>query len=414
MNTRKISAVAVLVASLSLFACDEQVVPTQQSKNAATLLHAPGEGRRIIVAGDDPPPSAPPEFQQYTWIDVTADAGWLDAHTAYGQGVVRYGANNATADVILSVRNAAGTIIGSNTGHAADSYVFPGDHTLRTSTTVYVTPTCGSTAQATASGTAFNTWLSTSQSMVKWGDKSDGDTKTAAQPTCPPSTTTCLDTKATNYGGSLPCAYPPPPSGGGTQPLPPPSGPTYPGAYYPPTYTPTGPSGYWLCVTWNANTIYETRDCRWVTTGYDRLSARPMSLARLVAPGTPARTQGSTDLPSVFVVVSDQVPADAIGVVERHKTGPFKNVLLVPSSNVRPAVFVAAMQALYDSRDKDGEAPAKELSITLRGTILDQQFPAADRNYAAGFTAQISSARRGNAGAYGNLPIVEFKLGARR
>jgi hypothetical protein len=89
-------------------------------------------------------------------------------------------------------------------------------------------------------------------------------------------------------------------------------------------------------------------------------------------------------------------------------------VLLIPSSTVRPAVFVAAMQALYDSRDKDGEAPAKELSITLRGTILDQQIPSTDRDYAAGFTAQISSAKKGNAGTYGTLPIVEFKLGAKR
>jgi hypothetical protein len=81
---------------------------------------------------------------------------------------------------------------------------------------------------------------------------------------------------------------------------------------------------------------------------------------------------------------------------------------------VRPAVFIAAMQALYDSRDTDGEAPAKELSITLRGSILDQQIPSTDRDYAAGFTAQIASAKRGNAGSYGTLPIVEFKLGNRR
>jgi hypothetical protein len=413
MNTRKISAVAVLVASLSLFACDEQVVPTEQSKDAAPQLQIPTDDRRAVsVIGDDPPPSAPPEYQQYTWIDVTADVGWLDAHTAYATAVNRYGANNATADINLSVRNAAGTVIGSNTGHAAESWVFPGDHTLRASTTVYVTPTCGSVAQGTASGSAFDTWLSTSQSTVRWGDKSDGDTKTASQAACPPPPT-CTDAKATNYGGPLPCTYPPPSTGGGTQ-TPPPSGNTYPGAYYPPGYTPSGPTGYWLCVTFNANTIYETRDCRWVTTGYDRLSARPMSLARLVAPGAPARVQGSADLPSVFVIVSDQVPANAVGIVERHRTGPFKNVLLVPSSNVRPAVFIAAMQALYDSRDKDGEAPTNPLSITLRGTILDQQIPSADRDYAAGFTAQIASAKKGYAASYGILPIVEFKLGSRR
>jgi len=118
MNTRKISAVAVLVASLSLFACDEQVVPTEQSKDAAPQLQIPTDDRRAVsVIGDDPPPSAPPEYQQYTWIDVTADVGWLDAHTAYATAVNRYGANNATADINLSVRNAAGTVIGSNTGH---------------------------------------------------------------------------------------------------------------------------------------------------------------------------------------------------------------------------------------------------------------------------------------------------------
>src|SRR3954447_13274013 len=210
MNTRKLSVVAVLVASMSCCACDEQVVPTEQSKGAAPLLHVPGEDRRVIVAGDDPPPSAPPEFQQYTWINVTADAGWLDAHTAYGQAINQYGANNATADVSLSVRNASGTIIGTNSNHAADSYVFPGDHTLRTSTTVYVMPTCGSVAQAAANGTAFNTWLSTGQSMVKWGEKADGDSKTAPQASCPPPAG-CQDTQATNFGGPLPCTYPPPP-----------------------------------------------------------------------------------------------------------------------------------------------------------------------------------------------------------
>jgi hypothetical protein len=415
MNSRKLSAVAVIVASLSLFACDEQIVPTEQSKDAAPRVAAPTDGRRIILTGSQTPPStAPAEYQHYTWITVTADVGWLDAHTAYATSVVQYGANNATADINLNVRNAAGTVIGSNSGRAVDSWVFPGDHTLRVSTTVYVTPTCGSVAQGMASGTAFDTWMTTSQSLLKWGDKGDSDTKTAAQASCPLPSTTCQDTQATNYGGPLPCTYPTssPTSGGGTPP--PPSGPTYPGAYYPPTYTPTGPSGYWLCVTFNANTPYETRDCRWVSTGYDRLATRPMSLSRIAAPGTPARAQSSTDLPSVFVIVSDQVPADAIAIVERHKTGPFRNVLLVPSSSVRPAVFVAAMQALYDSRDKDGEAPTNPLSITLRGTILDQQIPSADRDYAAGFTAQIASAKKGYAASYGILPIVEFKLGSRR
>ena len=415
MNTSKLSAVAVLVASLSLFACDEQVVPTQQLRDAVPRLDLPKDSRRVItVVGDDPPPSAPPEYQHYTWINVTAQVGWLDANTSYGQSIVQYGANNATADVTLTVRNASGAVIGSNTGHASESWVFPGDHTLRTSTNAYVSTACGSVAQATASGSAFDTWLNTSQNITKWGDKSDGDTKSAPQASCPP--TKCDDVKATNYGGPLPCTYPAPaPTGSGPQIPPPPSGPSYPGANFPPTYSPGGPIGHWECTFYNAGTGYELQACVWVANTYgDRLASRPMSLARIATPGAPARTQGSADLPSVFVIVSDQVPADAIGIIERHKTGPFKNVLLVPSSTIRPAIFVAAMQALYDSRNKDGETPAKELSMTLRGTILDQQIPSADRDYAASFTTQISSAKKGNAGDYGDRPIVEFKLGAPR
>jgi hypothetical protein len=414
MNTRKLSAVVVLVALLS--ACDEQLVPTQQLQDAATQVQVPVGGHRVITSGSQTPPSsAPAAYQHYTWITVRADVGWIDAHTAYGQSIVEYGANNATADVALTVRNASGAIIGSSSGHAAESWVFPANHILRTSTNVYVTPTCGSVAQANAGGAAFDTWLGTTQSMVKWGDKQDSDTKTAAQSSCAPTTNICLDPYATNYQGPMPCAYPAPtPTGSGPQTPPPPSGPTYPGANYPPTYSPTSPPGHWECVTWNTGTPYETRTCQWISGSWDRLAARPLSLTRIAAPGAPARALSSTGLPSVFVIVSDQVPAGAIAIVERHKTGPFKNVLLVPSSTVRPAVFIAAMQALYDSRDTDGEAPAKELSITLRGTILDQQIPSTDRDYAAGFTAQIASAKKGNAGSYGTLPIVEFKLGPRR
>jgi hypothetical protein len=414
MNTRKLSAVAVLVASLSLSACDDQVVPTMQSQDAAPGLQVPTDDRRVItVVGDDPPPSAPPAYQHYTWINVDVDVGWMDAHTAYGQAIVSYGANNATADIVLSVRNSAGAVLGTNSGHAAENFVFPGDHTLRVSTTVYVTPTCGSIAQGTASGTAFDTWMNTSQNLLRWGEQAGSGAKTSAQPACAPPT--CKDPYATNYNGPMPCTYAaPPPAVPPPQTPPPPSGPTYPGANYPPTYSPGAPAGHWECTFYDAGTGYQKQACVWVSGSYDRLAPTRLSLSRLVAPGTPARTQSSAAIPSVFVIVSDQVPAGAIAVIERHKTGPLKNVLLIPSPVIRPAVFVAAMQALYDSRDKDGDSPANELSITLRGSILDQQIPSTDRDYAASFTAQISTAKRGNAASYGTLPIVEFKLGARR
>jgi len=406
MNISKLSAVAVVVACFCVSACDEHALPTQEFKDAAQRLEVPADGRRVIMTGPQTPPSfAPAPYQHYTWINVTADVGWLDAHTAYGQAIVQYGANNATADINLSVRNASGTIIGANSAHASESWVFPGQHTLRQSTTVYVSPTCGSVAQATASGGAFDSWINTSQNTLKWGDVSQTDTRSSAQALCPPPPT-CQDTKALNYGGPLPCNYVQ--TGGGTYP---PSGPYPPGAYYPP---PTYTVGHWECTTWNKGTPYEVQYCNWISASAARLPMRPATLARLAAPGAPSPTQAGTDLPSVFVIVTDQVPSDAIAVIERHRTGPFKNVLLVPSSSIRPAVFIAVMQALYDSRDKDGDTPERELSLTLRGTILDQQIPSADRDYAAAFTSQIASAKKGDAGAYGIRPIGEFKLGAKK
>src|SRR3982751_5032850 len=171
MNTSKLSAVAVVVAFLSLSACDEHALPTQESKDAAPRLEAPADGRRVILNGSQIPPSyAPAAYQHYTWINVMSDVGWLDAHTAYAQAIAQYGGNNATADISLSVRNASGTVIGSNSAHASESWVFPGSHTLRASTTVYVTPTCGSIAQATASGSVFDSWFNTSQNILKWGE----------------------------------------------------------------------------------------------------------------------------------------------------------------------------------------------------------------------------------------------------
>jgi hypothetical protein len=122
----------------------------------------------------------------------------------------------------------------------------------------------------------------------------------------------------------------------------------------------------------------------------------------------------AADLPSVFVIVSDQVPADAMAVIERHRQGPLKNVLLVPSSTIRPAVLVAALRALSDARGKQGETPAKDFTLTLEGGILDQQIPAAARDYAATFTALIANAKRGDAGAYGLRPMLELRLADRK
>jgi hypothetical protein len=351
----------------------------------------------------------PPAYQHYTWIDVRADVGWYNANTAYGQAIVDFGANNATAEVDLTVRNAQGAVIASNKGQSQASYIFPGNHALVASTNAVVSQTCGAIAQATANGRAWDSFFTPTGSTMTWGQKGGSDTKTASQPACVP--TTCLDTSASNYGGPLPCTYPPPPPpSGGDGSTPPSTG----GTTQPPTYEPAPfvPSGHWECVIYFQGTDYEKEYCTWYA-DYTRLPKS--SPAFTLNAGTPtSRTQGSADLPTVFVIVSDQVPADAMAVIERRKQGPYRNVLLIPTSTIRPAVLVAALRALADSRGTKGETPAKDLQLTLKGGVLDQQIPAVAREYASSFTTMIANARRGDAGAYGQRPILEIRLGDRK
>jgi hypothetical protein len=398
---------AVFSFALTLVsACgDAASIPTQVPTEAVPRVLAPDDGpqRSISIGSQTPPASVPSAYQHYTWLDVTADVGFLPGNYAYGQAVVSYGGNNATASVTLSARNASGTQVASNSGFAQDSRVFPGNYGLTASTNMYLPATCGLTVQASAVGSAWDEFFNTGFSVAKWGLKSASDSKSISQAACAPPPT-CEVTTAMNYGGPLPCVYPAP-TGGGTSPTTGPSGiPTY---YPPPSY----PTGHWECVTWNAGTTYETRYCTWYSGFGARIASTDASFTRLGATG-PSRTAADADVPSVFVVVSDQLPTGAMAVIERHRQGPQQNVLLVPSNNVRPAVFVAAMRALYESRAKDGETPSKELVLELKGTVLDQQVPAAMREYAAGFTALVTSARRANAGAYGMRQIVEFRMGA--
>src|SRR5215203_3401489 len=118
-------AAAFGLAAVLIAACDEtSSVPTEAS-TATPRITAPAEGSRAVSSGSQNPPSTvPPEYQHYTWISVSVDVGW-NGNMAYGQAIVKFGANNATADIDLNVRNAEGTLIGSNHGSAQASYVFP-------------------------------------------------------------------------------------------------------------------------------------------------------------------------------------------------------------------------------------------------------------------------------------------------
>jgi hypothetical protein len=386
-------AAAFGLAAVLIAACDEgSSVPTEASK-AMPRITVPAEGtnRSISAGSQNPPSTVPAAYQHYTWLSVSVDVGW-NGNMAYGQAIVRYGANNATADIDLSVRNAQGTVLGSNHGSAQASYVFPGDHVLYASTNVTVAQSCGSIAQATAAGSAYDSFFAANQSIVSWGKKSESASNSSAQPVCPAPT-------------------PPPPTSppsGGDGSTPPPTG----GATPPPTYEPAPfvPSGHWECTWYFLGTDYAREYCTWYA-DYDRI---PKSPGFALAGRAPSRALISANLPSVFVIVSDQVPADAMAVIERRKQGPFRNVLLVPSSTIRPAVLVAALQALADSRGKHGETPDKDYQTILKGGILDQQIPAAARDYAASFTAFIANAKRGDAGAYGLRPILEIRLGDKK
>jgi hypothetical protein len=279
---------------------------------------------------------------------------------------------------------------------------------LQTVVALDVGKDCGITVWGSANHTAQ--WTSPAISRLPtatWGSAYAGDGRAYGNngPCAPPPT--CLQAGASNYGGALPCTFPPPPTGGdGSTP---PGGTTQPPTYQP---APFVPSGHWECYKTFAGTDYETEVCTWYA-DYDRLPKSSPAFA-LIAGNAASRTITAADLPSVFVVVSDQVPADAMAIIERHKQGPFKNVLLVPSSTIRPAVFVAALQILADARGKQGETPDKEFQLTLKGGILDQQIPAAARDYAASFTALIANAKRGDAGAYGQRPILELRLGDKK
>jgi hypothetical protein len=400
----------LLFVSALLAGCGElETAPTEVSHDAVPPMRVPTDGIQpsISTGSQQPPSDVPEDFQgHYTWLDVSVDVGWSSPTVAYGQSIVRYWASNATSTIELKVRNAQGTQVGENSATSQAWWLIPWRSTLYASTSVTVSGTCGQVAQAKATGSVWDSAISSSKGWLSWGNQTATATNSAVQPECAP--TRCLDPSASNYYGPLPCTYATAPTGGGDGSTTGTSGSTPPPTYQP---APFVPSGHWECNIYFIGTDYEREYCTWYA-DYTRLPTAP-SLA-LIAADASARTVVSADLPSVFIIVSDQVPADAMAVIERHRQGPFRNVLLVSSSTVRPAVLVAALRALADSRARDGETPSKDLQLTLKGGVLDAQIPATAREYAARFASLIASAKSANAGAYGVRPILELRLDDRK
>ena len=364
---------------------------------------APSRPSLVIIDGGSKDPS--PSTRPNAYIYYSSTAPYLSGSSGVIVSSVTYYGNIAATDVTYSARNASGVVvIPQNTVRNRGEGEQAGclgtwwecSWTFKLQTVVVLSnlgAECGVTV--TAGATHRVEWTYPGISKVPgatWGTEFGVDAPNSA----------------TN-GSCAPSPPPPPGPTGGDGSTPPTTGTTESPTYQP---APFVPSGHWECIIYYMGTDYEQEYCTWYP-DYDRLPRSAPTFA-LSATDAPSHALTAADLPSVFVIVSDQVPADAMAVIERHRQGPFRNVLLVPSSTIRPAVLVAALRALSDSRGNEGETPAKDLTLTLKGGILDEQIPAAARDYAASFTALIANAKRGDAGAYGLRPILELRLGDRK
>ena len=394
------------------------VGPSQRGASRGNGL-SPSRPSLVVIDGEGPSPTTTPNATIY----YTSTVPYVSGSSATIVSSVTYYGNLATSDIYYSaVADDGGAVIPQATAHNRGlgvhatclgsmwecSWTFK----LQTVVSLNLGRDCGVTVTARADHRVEWTYPAFSRLPgATWGTEFSGDAAASARnDPCAPRQT-CTQAGATNYGGPAPCTFPPPPTSptGGDGSTPPSTGTTQPPTYEP---APFVPSGHWECNIYFIGTDYEREYCTWYA-DYTRLPKTSPAFA-LSATDAASRTQLATELPSVFVIVSDQVPADAMAVIERHKQGPYKNVLLIPSSTIRPAVLVAALQALADSRGAQGETPNKDLQLTLKGGILDQQIPAAARDYAASFTALIATAKRGQAGAYGLRPMLELRLADRR
>lgn len=395
-----------------------QTVNGDAPTGSRRLDRAPSHPSLSLSTEEEPSPTSTPNAVIYyssTVPYVNGSSGTIVSSVTYFGNIaitaVSYSASDASGRVVIP----ANTVYNRGEGQLApcvgSTWQCSWTFTLRTVVSLNLGKDCGITLKASGNHTAQ--W--TTPSVYKlpaatWGTTYSGDAIALASngPCAPPPT--CLDPSASNYGGSLPCTYPAPtsPTSGGDGSTPTSTGTTDTATYDP---APFVPSGHWECTIYFMGTDYEQEYCTWYD-DYARLPKSSPTFA-LNAGDASSRTLVSTDLPSVFVIVSDQVPADAMAVIERHRQGPYRNVLLVPSGAIRPAIFVAALRALADSRGRDGETPAKDLQLTLKGGILDQQIPAATRQYAASFIPLIANAKRADAGAYGVRQVLELRLGDR-
>ena len=384
--------------------------PSGRAESSLTRM-APSAPSFVISEGEEPPTTSSefpsPSTAPNAIIYYSSTAPFVSGSSGVAVSSVTYYGNIATTDVFYSVLAADGSTVlpstkatnrglGENAPCMGSWLQCSWTFRLQTAVAVSLGQECGLALKASANHRAE--WTIPTFRLFPgstWG------TTFAAN----------LPTTASNG----PCTQTPPPiiaSGGGDASSPTTTGGTSTEPY---TYEPAPfvPNGHWECVIWYSGTDYEREYCTWYADNASRLATSSPTLSRLGSAGAPSTSRSAASVPSVFVLVSDQLPAGATAVIERHQDGPYRNVLLLPSSAIRPATLVAALQALADSRARHGETPSRELQLVLEGTVLDQHIPAAAREYAASFTALIAGAKRAAAGPYGTPQILEIRLADR-
>jgi hypothetical protein len=372
---------------------------------------APSSAPNLAIMEGEQPPTTTNEFPSPSAapsaiIYYSSTAPFVSGSSGVVVSSVTYYGNIATTDLFYSVLRANGSTVlpntkatnrglGDNAPCIGSWFQCSWTFKLQTVVSVSLGQECGLALKASANHRAE--WTVPTFKLLQgstWGTTFASNLPTTA------SNAACTQTPPTTIA-----------SGGGDASSPPTTG----GTAQPPSYQPAPfvPSGHWECVVYYMGTDYEKQYCTWYADNATRLAASDPSLTRLGATNDPSAERLTADPPSVFVIVSDQVPAGATAVIERHTEGPYRNVILLPSSAIRPATLVAALQALAESRAKHGETPAKELQVILEGTVLDQHIPATARAYAASFSALIARAKRAAAGAYGTRQILEIRLADR-
>lgn len=193
---RSARGIASLVLAVAMATgCTDTTNPA--ASVTAPAIAPPQTSAHYMASGpQDAPEGASGEWTEATSITVEAAAGFrYDAVNpdenvpgnvrsyAWGQTIVRYFANEADAGVTLIVRK-DGSIFGQEQAQEGARHWIPAQRSLFATTQLAVQAPCGYSAEAKASGAAWNRAIIPPVGWMEWGRKSDTDVDPANQPAC--------------------------------------------------------------------------------------------------------------------------------------------------------------------------------------------------------------------------------------